>query len=141
MSETTKLIVNRLFSILTGVVVGALVIGLLEMADHKINPMPEGLDLSDPNALKAYIAGLPISAFISILLSHGIGALAGGFVASKMAKVQKRGAAMFVGLILVVAAVLNLMAVPHPTWFSVADILVYTPMALAGNYVRSKLWP
>ena len=141
MSETIKLIVNRLFSILTGVVGGALVIGLLEMVSHRMNPLPDGFDFTDKAALTDHIANMPLSVFLFLLLAHGIGALVGGFIASKMAKVQKRGAAMFVGLILVLAGLLNLMAIPHPIWFSVSDILIYTPMALAGNLLRSKIWP
>jgi hypothetical protein len=141
MGETTKLIVNRLFSILTGVVAGALIIGLLEMVSHSMHPIPTDLDTSNPDAFKDYVLGLPQSAFIFLLLAHGIGALAGGFIASRMARVQKRGAAMFVGLILVLAGLLNLMAIPHPLWFSIADVIIYTPMALLGDKLRESIFP
>jgi hypothetical protein len=140
MGETTKLIANRIFAILTGVVAGAIVIGLLEMVSHSMHPLPEGLDTTNPEAFRDYIMGLPFTAFLFLLIAHGVGAMAGGFIASKMASVQKRGAALFVGFILVLAGVLNLLTIPHPLWFSIADVLIYTPMALLGDKIRASIF-
>lgn len=140
MGETSKLIFNRIFSILTGLVAGAIVIGLLEMVNHTMHPLPDGLDAANRDVFKDYIMTLPLTAFLFLLVAHGVGAMVGGFVASKMAQVQKRGAAMFVGFILVLAGVLNLLSVPHPLWFSIADVLIYTPMALVGNELRASIF-
>lgn len=140
MGETSKLIFNRIFSILTGLVAGAIVIGLLEMVNHTMYPLPDGLDAANRDVFKDYIMTLPLTAFLFLLVAHGVGAMVGGFVASKMAQVQKRGAAMFVGFILVLAGVLNLLSVPHPLWFSIADVLIYTPMALVGNELRASIF-
>lgn len=140
MKETRKLIINRIFSILSGVIAGAIVMGIGEMISHTIYPMPEDLDQSDLQALKDYISALPIGAFIAVLVAHALGSLAGGLVASKMAKVQKRSAALFAGLILLLAGVLNLISIPHPLWFSIADIALYTPMAILGYYLMKKLF-
>ncbi|WP_235299442.1 hypothetical protein [Portibacter marinus] len=141
MKETTKLILNRIFAILTGVVAGAIVMGMLEMISNSMYPFPTGADLSDPAVIKEHISTLPISAFLIVLTAHAIGALTGGFVASKMAKVEKRGAALYTGLILLLAGVLNLISIPHPLWFSIVDVILFTPMALLGNMLRSKIWP
>lgn len=141
MNETTKLIINRIFAILTGVVAGAIVIGLLETMSNNMHPFPEGLDFTDKAILADHISGLPTSAFVLVLFAHALGAFVGGFVASKMAKVQKKGAAMFTGFILLLAGVLNLISIPHPLWFSIVDIIIYTPMALIGNAARAKVWP
>ena len=140
MKENTRLIINRVLSILSGVIAGAIVIGILERVSLSMHPMPEGLDPTDRVALSNYIAGLPLSAFLTILMTHAMGALAGGFVASKLAKIQKRSAAMFAGLILLVAGVLNLVSIPHPLWFSIADVIVYTPFALLGNEIRKLIF-
>ncbi|GLR15571.1 hypothetical protein [Portibacter lacus] len=140
MKETTKLIVNRIFSILSGVVAGAIVIGILERVSNSMHPYPENLDPTDLDAVANHISSLPMSAFITVLFAHAIGALVGGFIASKMAKVQKRSAALFVGLILLVAGVLNLVSIPHPLWFSIADVIIYTPFALLGNEVRKLIF-
>ena len=140
MKETTKLIVNRIFSILSGVVAGAIVIGILERVSNSMHPYPENLDPIDLDAVANHISSLPMSAFITVLFAHAIGALVGGFIASKMAKVQKRSAALFVGLILLVAGVLNLVSIPHPLWFSIADVIIYTPFALLGNEVRKLIF-
>ena len=141
MNSTTKLILNRIFAILTGVVAGAIVMGLLETLSNKLHPLPEGLDPINTEALADHISSLPITAFLLVLIAHALGALTGGFVASKMAKVEKKGTAMYTGLILLLAGVLNLIAVPHPLWFSIIDVIQFTPMALLGNFIRKSIWP
>ena len=140
MKKTTKLVVNRILSILTGVIAGALVIGVVEMFSNSMFPMPSDIDYSDREALVEHISTLPITAFIIVLIAHAFGALVGGFIASKMAKVQKKGAATFTGLILLLAGVLNLVSIPHPLWFSIIDIILYTPMAILGYYLMKKIF-
>lgn len=140
MKETTKLVINRVLSILTGVIAGALVIGIGEMIIHSFQPMQEGLDQSDPETLKNHLTNLPKSVFIGILFAHALGAFVAGFVASQMAKIQKKSAALFTGLILLLAGVLNLVSIPHPLWFSIADVLIYTPLAIIGYYAMNSIF-
>lgn len=140
MKKTTKLVINRVLSILTGVIAGALVIGLGEMLSNSMFPMPEDFDFTNREALIEHISAMPITAFFSVLIAHAFGALVGGFVASKMAQVQKKGAATFTGLILLLAGLLNLVSIPHPLWFSIVDIILYTPMAILGYYLMKKIF-
>lgn len=141
MKETTRLIINRIFAILSGVIGGAIVTGLGEMLSHRVHPMPEGIDTSDRAQLTEYISSLPTNAMVYILLAHAAGAIVAGIIASRMAKIQKRSAALFAGLILLLAAVLNLINIPHPMWFMVADVLLYVPMAISGYYIMNAIFP
>ncbi len=139
MKENTQLIINRILSILSGVIAGVIIISIFELISNKMFPLPEGFDFKDKEAFKVHLDSLPSAAFALVLIGHGIGALVGGFVASKMGKVQKRSGALFVGLILMFAALLNLLSIPHPLWFSIINVLIYYPMAFLGYYIYTQI--
>jgi hypothetical protein len=140
MTENTRLIINRILSILTGVIVGVIVISIIEMISSSMYPFPENVDTKDRDIFNVYMSNLPKLAFIIVLLGHALGALAAGFIASKMARIQKKSAAVFSGLILLVATILNIVSFYHPIWFSVIDVVLYVPMALVGFNIQSRIW-
>ena len=140
MKEKTRLVVNRLFSVLSGVIAGILVISLFESISMNMHPFPDGLDSTNRTDFISYINTLPSSAFILVLSGHALGGLLGGFVTSKMAKIQKLGAAIYTGLILLAATVLNLLGFPHPIWFSVIDIILPVTMAWLGFKIQAQLF-
>jgi uncharacterized membrane protein YjjB (DUF3815 family) len=123
--------IRAALAILAGVVVGGLVIGLIEMASP-YRP-PEGLDLNDRSALGHWISSLPFGAFGLLLLAYFLGSMAGGFVTNWLSKPTRYRPALIVGFALFVAGLMNLIAIPHPVWFTIASSLLYFLGAWLGG--------
>lgn len=116
------------FRSLLAVVAGAVgafgLISAVQVIGSSLYPLPAGMDPTNREAMSAYVATLPIGAFLMVLLSYALGGLGGGFVAAKLASTARFTHAGVIAILLIAAAVMNLMTFSHPVWFWVANILV-----------------
>ncbi len=87
------------------------------------HPMPDGVTLEDPAAMKEWIATLPPSAFLIVALAWLVGAFAGTFVARRVAAGRSPIPAAFVLLLFLTAVVYNLATIPSPWWMWLLGIL------------------
>ena len=81
-----------------------------------LHPMPEGVDFSDKEAMPAYFAGIPAVGFVIILIAHLGQAFFGGLVAALISRDRPRSMALVIGGLSLIAGVINLIDLPHPTW-------------------------
>lgn len=125
---------KEVLAVLSGLVVGMILIGLLEGLGHLIFPPPAGVDLSDMEQVAIYLQNAPIVALLWVTLAWFIGAFVGGAVATLIAKEAGRRPAYLVGGILTLSGILNLVMIPHPIWFWLS-ILIFIPAALIGRKV------
>jgi hypothetical protein len=97
-------------------------------------PLPEGLDPNDFEAFRAHIEadGMPTGAMIIVLVAHAGGSFVSGFVCGLIAKRSWYLAAAMLGILWTCGGIAMLMMLPAPTWFAVADVLLYVPSALLG---------
>jgi len=104
-----------------------------------VKPPTMEMMLHDPEAMRAYIASMPASAYLILALGYAIGAFVGGFVAGKLSGGSAAGflPAMFVGVILTCAGVINFfVTMPgSPLWAIVLCLVTYLPFAALGNKV------
>jgi hypothetical protein len=80
--------VRNIISSLLGVLAGIFIIFLLEVLSHIIYPLPQGIDINDHEAIKAFTSSAPAVIFILLIVSYAIGSLIGGMVASLIATVN-----------------------------------------------------
>ena len=125
---------KRVLAVLAGVAAGFVTVFLIEMISSKLYPMPAGLDPSDVEAMKAYIAGLPVGAFAIVLLAQMLGATDAAWVGARVAG-RQRLAGWIAGGFIVVATVVNVVVIPHPPWFAVASVL----LTVAGTWLGARL--
>ncbi len=125
-------IVRGVLAVLLGVVVGMVVIGAMEFVSHLIYPLPEGVDPRDIETFKTVIARMPLGAFVSLLVAWAAGAFGGGWLAAWMASSAKTLHGMIVGLLLLSAAVGNMLMIPHPAWFWAVSLALFPLLAYAG---------
>lgn len=102
-------------------------------------PPPEGMDPMDMDALAAYVAGLPTTAFLIVLVAHLGQAFVGAGVAAVLA-VHKRTLAMLIGVLTLLGGVYNLMSLPHPTWMWI-EVPLYLVVAWAGGELAIRYGP
>lgn len=95
-----------------------------ELISVRYYPLPPGSDPRDPATLAAAVAALPPAALVAKLLVWILAALAGAWLATRIARGDHRPA-WFFGVLVVAASIGYLRTVPHPVWFWVAALLLY----------------
>ena len=117
--------------------IGAVVVGLLAgMAANMailalawvFYPMPEGVGFSDA---EAYMAALPMTAFLIVLAAHLSQSFVGGWVAARISPNQPMVVAMIVGTLTLVGGIVNMKSIPMPTWMMV-EFPLYLVVAWAA---------
>ena len=125
---------------IVGVIIGVFVAGIIIWSIQSINlrlyPIPVGLDTTDMEAMEEFSKSLPAGAFITVLLSHLLGALGGAWVGCIVADRYFLKISMIIAAFLLVMGIINLLMLPHPVWFMVADIPSYT----IGAWIGYKLY-
>ncbi len=122
---------RKISAVLLGLLVSAATVVLIEWISHQVYPVPPGMDFNDAEQLRLYISNLPLGAFLFVLLSWLLGTLAGAVVACQLAQEKPAVFGSIIGAVMLAAGIANLVAIPHhPTWFSIAGIVVIAAGAL-----------
>ncbi len=58
---------RKILAVVFGIVVAFVLIITIEALGHTVYPVPDGLDLTNPEALKAYVMDAPIAALLLVL--------------------------------------------------------------------------
>jgi hypothetical protein len=124
--------IHRLLAILLGMLAAFLVIVLVQSASGMLYPAPAGVNLEDPVALRAFTETLPVGAFLMVLLSYALAAFVGGLLAGWRAPTAWPMPPAGIALLLALASVMNLRAIPHPGWFWAANLVAVIVLPFAG---------
>jgi hypothetical protein len=109
--------VRKLFAVVAGLAVAAILVMLIQKLGHSLYPPPADLDPADEEFMRDYVATLPWGPLAFVLASYIIATLAGGWTAVKTAGESPLVFAGIVGLFVLTGAIMTVVAVPHPTWF------------------------
>jgi hypothetical protein len=120
-------------AVVLGALVAVVLIALVEAVNGRLYPLPAGLDINNREAMSGYIATLPLTAFLVLLLGYALGALGGGYIAARLAPTRPMRHAGVIMILLVLASLLNLRSVEHPVWFWVANLVVVVGLSLLGG--------
>ncbi len=123
-----KILLRNILAAMAGVAAAGLLIAVIQNINLRIYPPPPGLDHRVPAAMAAYMQSLPLGAFIGVLLSYFIGVAAGAWLAARISVNRHGRQGMMLGVLFFVGSIVNLMSLPHPAWFWVAN-LVLVPLA------------
>jgi len=105
-----------------GVLVAIGLVMVIEMIGHSVYPPPPDLDLADIDAMRAYVATLPIGALLFVGGSWFIGTLGGTLTACRIGTARRMTFAMIVGGVMLAAVAFNLATIPHPLWFAILGV-------------------
>lgn len=118
-------------AILAGIISGAIVIAISQMLTP-YHPDPN-MDYNDKTAMAEFVKTLPMQAFLIVLLGYFLGALVGGWVTNFVARPTRFRPALITGTGLFVFGLMNLLAIPHPTWFALISSLLFFIGAWIGG--------
>lgn len=129
---------RKILAVVAGVILAGLVVYGVQAIGHQVYPPPENLDTKNMEAMKAYVATLPVGAFLFVLVAYILGSFAGGWLAAKIARASQISLALTVGGVQLLFGIMNLVVIPHPTWFAIAAVLVFLPAAYWGGKIGTK---
>ena len=126
---------RSILAVLAGGIVCGIIVFAVEAISSQIYPLPPGIDLTDPDAIRAAVAQLPLGAYLFVLFAWFLGVFAGAWVAARLAPGSPVVHGMIVAGLVLVATVVNLVALPHPAWMWVG-----APAAiLVGGWLGARL--
>ena len=130
---------RRIAGGIAGLITAWLVVSIAEAGAHKLFPPPPGLDMTDFNQVKRFVASLPVSALLVVLAGWLIGTFLGTWLASRIGRSRVPG--YVVGGLLLAAGIANAVLIPQPIWFSIVSFVVYIGMTLLGARVGAATAP
>ena len=121
-----------------GVAIAVLIVFLSDMLSHMVYPMPAGLDAQDAEALRPYIASLPMGAFLMLMGGWCIATFVGSIVAGRIGTAKAWIYPAAVGGLMFAATTATLIAIPHPHWFSAISLAAILSSAWLAFFVASR---
>ena len=125
-------LIRTRFSVMLGRVVARMVMLGLEFVGAWMVPMPTG-PLADETDLAQIVANAPTGKLVWVLSGWLLAAVCGGWVAARLARVHRMGAAIAVGVLMVLGVVLNVWMLPHPLWMILLGVIGPIPLAWSGG--------
>lgn len=126
-------------AVVAGVVLGAVVNGLLITVSPSLIPPPEGVDVTNTEALQRGIHLFQPRHFVMPWLAHALGTLIGAIATCRLAGSQGNRLAYLIGAIFFAGGVAASTMIPAPSWFIAADLIgAYFPMAWLATMLSSR---
>jgi hypothetical protein len=122
----------RVIAVVCGLLAGGAIVAGVEGLSSLVHPLPEGLELNDREALQQWVATLPVSAFLMLLVAWFAGCTVGAGIARWIAPRRSAIPAVIVCVLLTVATIFNLAVLPHPWWMWPGGILACLVGGLVG---------
>jgi hypothetical protein len=121
-------IVRSILAVIAGVLLGFVTVTITDMIVHRLYPLPPGVDPMDPAAVAAAIPGMPTMTFVLLALGWVLAAAVAAYTAARIANRSPMACGLAAMALLLLATLLNLRTLPHPTWMWGAAI-VFIPLA------------
>lgn len=108
---------------------------LVQYIGHRIVKVE--INATTPEEFIEAVKNLPPKAFIPVAISHALGALIGMIISRRVTK-KSIAPIIYVGAILTLMTLVNLLSFPHPVWFWVLDLSLITLTSIAFIFTRKK---
>ena len=133
-------ILRIILAVILGLIVGSAVNMGLIMLGGRVIPPPSGADVATLDGLKASMHLLEARHYVFPFLAHALGTLAGAIVAGLLSPGGSRVPAYTVGGLFLLGGIANVVMLPAPAWFAVADLLLaYLPAAWLGQAIAMRM--
>jgi hypothetical protein len=133
-------VLRSILAVIAGIIVGNILIFGVQMLSVFFYPTPPGLDPTDTEAMKEWIASLPPGALLFVLAAYAVGTFGGAWLAARLAGRAPVLHALFIAVFFFSASVVNLSKYQpaHPTWFVIANLGLFVPVAWLGGRLVTK---
>lgn len=88
---------------------------------------------------RALISSLSAIGLIAIIISHGLGSLAGGVTVGRILRKDTMNVGLTLGVVMTILGLINMIVIDrYPEWFYL-DFIVFIPLSMFGANYTSKL--
>lgn len=130
--------VRTILAVLCGLVVAVLSVAGIELIGHMVYPTASQVDLSSPEAMRAFMQTVPVGALSFVLAAWIVGTFVGGVAGSLVFRPRARRVSLVVGAFVLAATVMNLTMIPYPMRMAVSGVVGIALAALAAGKVMSS---
>jgi hypothetical protein len=132
---------RNIAAVVIGAVVAIVLVIVVEKSSHAFYPPPVDLQMTDKEALKAYFGSVPTGALLFVGAAWVIGTFGGGMIATLIARASPSINCVIIGGLVLTGTVLNLVSLPHPTWFVVVSIVAIIATTFMTSRVAARFLP
>ena len=129
--------IRSILAVVAGLVSAFVVVAAVESIGHAVIPAPEGVDLTDHEAIRGAMTqgAIPIGALVFVVAAWTIAALAGGWVAARTARTRRNFLTHWSSAPFLTATIAMLLHLPHPLWMWVVAMIEVLPLAYLGGWL------
>jgi hypothetical protein len=132
-------IVKNTLAVLVGLTIGGLVNGAIISISSALIAPPDGVNVNTIEGLKAGIHLFEPKHFLVPFIAHAMGTFVGAILTTIIAVTHKLKFALAIGIIFLMAGIVNVMMLPAPVWFNISDLLLaYIPTAFLAYKLANK---
>lgn len=131
----------KAWPVVAGLVTAFVIMSAFEFANSLLYPLPQGLDIYDTVAVRAFTAALPWTAYILVFLGWVAGAFAAGLVATRLSRERAYRLSLVVGILLTIAGVANNIMIGHDTFFTVVGLPMFIICTYLGHRYAARTLP
>lgn len=127
---------RNIASIILGLTVGGLVVHFIDMFNYElltISINEESLYENDPAVISEFTANLPTKALFALLCSRMAGVFVGSFLSNLLAGMRRFIPALSTGVILSCLYGIEVISLPHATWYSITVVALSIPVAFLSH--------
>jgi hypothetical protein len=99
-------------------IIGVAFVLTADIISHEMYAPPAGLDMNTPDGVRAYMAQLPLTGYLILLAGPVLGAFVGAMTAGRIAKATSPRPGLIVAALMLMATIVNVLMLPHPTWYT-----------------------
>ena len=129
---------RRVLAIVAGVVTAMIVVSLADLVVGMLYPMPVGTNVRDAESMAAAIAALPTIALALLTVGWALGTGVGAFVAVRLTPERLLSVGLIVAVVLLLATISNLLALPHPGWMWPAALVLIPALGWLGAHAATR---
>ncbi len=132
-------VIRNIIAVIAGLIAGSIVNMAIIMLSNSFIALPEGVDPSNMENLKANMHLFEPKHFLFPFLAHALGTLSGAVLTVIIASSKKLTMVLILSALFLAGGVSNVIMLPAPLWYAVIDLsLAYIPMALMGYYTAKR---
>ena len=132
-------ILKNTLAVLVGLTIGSLINGAIISISSTVIAPPDGVDVNTVEGLKAGINLFEPKHFLVPFIAHAMGTFVGSILTTIIAVTHKLKFALAIGIIFLMAGIVNVIMLPAPVWFNISDLLLaYIPTAFLAYKLVNK---
>ena len=133
--------IRKLAAAIAGVIEAMVAIQLVQMLGHLVYPPPADIEFGDPEQVREFMATLPVGSILFVGAAWFVGTFAGTLAGALIAGTGAMPYAIVIGGFVLAGAILMLVIIPHPWWFTITAPLSIITAAILAVVLASGLRP